>query len=237
MNPDRRTAIAAGVLFILATAAGLAGTAVLGTALDGPDYLSTLPTDATRVLVSALLSFVAACGSAGIAIALYPVLRKFNEGLALGSVGFRLIEAVFYIVGTLCLLSIFTLSREAMGATGQDASYLQTLGHLLLTAKDLAGFVLGVMAFCIGGISYYYVFYRSNLVPRWLSAWGLIALVTLFAAALITLFDGEPYSVSGSLVFLAFPIALQEMVLAVWLIVKGFNPSAIAALSRSAQAN
>jgi hypothetical protein len=228
MNPNRRIAVTAGVLFILATAAGLAGTAVLGTALDGPDYLSRLSMDGNRILVSALLSFVAACGSAGIAIALYPVLRKYSEGLALGSVGFRLIEAVFYIVGTLCLLSIFALSRQSAGASGQAAASAQTVGHLLLTAKDLAGFVFGVMAFCIGACLYYIVFYRTNLVPRWISVWGLIAVVTLFAAALITLFDGEPYSVSGNLVFLAFPIALQEMVLAVWLIVKGLSPAAIA---------
>jgi hypothetical protein len=231
MNAMQRTAKVAGILFILATAAGLAGTGVLGSALEAPDFLSQISVQGNRVLVSALLSFVAACGSAGIAIALYPVLRKLNEGLALASVGFRLIEAVFYTVGTLCLLSLMALSQQAAGATGQDAHYLQAIGRLLLTAKDLAGFVLGVMAFCIGGGLYYVVFYRTRLIPRWLSAWGLIALVLLFSAVLITLFDGEPYSVSGNLVFLAFPIALQEMVLAVWLIAKGFNPSAVESVS------
>ena len=223
MNAMQRTAKVAGVLFILATAAGLAGTGVLGSALDAPDFLSQISVQGNRILVSALLSFVAACGSAGIAIALYPVLRRFNEGLALGSVGFRLIEAVFYTVGTLCLLSIFALSQESAGLSGDAAVYIETLGRLLLTAKDLAGFVLGVMAFCIGGGMYYAVFYRTRLIPRWLSVWGLIALGLLFSAVIITLFDGEPYSVSGSLVYLAFPIALQEMVLAVWLIAKGFD--------------
>ena len=226
MNAMQRTAKVAGILFILATAAGLAGTGVLGSALDAPDFLSQISAEGNRILVSALLSFVAACGSAGIAIALYPVLRKFNEGLALASVGFRLIEAVFYTVGTLCLLSIFALSQESAGVSGDAAIYIETLGRLLLTAKDLAGFVLGVMAFCIGGGLYYVVFYRSRLIPRWLSVWGLIALALLFSAVLITLFDGEPYSVSGNLVFLASPIALQEMVLAVWLIAKGFNQGA-----------
>jgi hypothetical protein len=93
------------------------------------------------------------------------------------------------------------------------------------------------MAFCIGAGLYYVVFYRSRLIPRWLSAWGFIALVLLFSAVLITLFDREPYSVSGNLVFLAVPIALQEMVLAVWLIVKGFNASAIVSLPGPAQAD
>ena len=228
MDQHRKTAVAAGILFIVATSASLAGDAVLGSALDTPDFLGTLSLAGNRVLVSALLSFVAACTSAAIALALYPVLRKFSEGWAIGSVGFRLIEGMFYGVSTLCLLTMFALSRQAAAAGGQAASYAQTLGHVLLAAKDLAGFVLAVMAFCIGAGSYYYVFYRSNLIPRWLSAWGLIALVLLFSAVMITLFDGEPYSVSGGLIFLALPIALQEMVLAVWLIAKGFNPSALA---------
>ena len=123
MNAMQRTAKVAGILFILATAAGLAGSGVLGSALKAPDFLSQISRQGNRVLVSALLSFAAACGSAGIAIALYPVLRKFNEGLALGSVGFRLIEAVFYTVGTLCLLSIFALSQESAGVSG-DAAHL-----------------------------------------------------------------------------------------------------------------
>ena len=226
MDQNRRTAVAAGIFFIVATTASLAGDAVLGSALEGPEFLSGLYMAGNGVLVSALLSFVAACTSAAIAMALYPVLRKFSEGWALASVGFRVIEGMFYGVGTLCLLTMFALSRQAAGAGGQMVQYAQALGHVLLAAKDLAGFVLGVMAFCIGAASYYYVFYRSNLIPRWLSAWGLIALVLLFSGVMITLFDGEPYSVSGGLIFLALPIALQEMVLAVWLIAKGFNPSA-----------
>jgi len=120
------------------------------------------------------------------------------------------------------------LSQEFVNAGGQRASYFQTFGHLLLTARDLAGFVFGAIAFCLGALMYYSVFYQSKLIPRWLSVWGLIATVLLLSAVLLTLFDGEPFSISGGLIILALPIAVQEMVLAVWLIVKGFNPSAIA---------
>jgi len=101
----------------------------------------------------------------------------------------------------------------------------------LLTTRDSAGFIFAVIAFCLGALMYYAVFYRSKLIPRWLSVWGLIAIVLLLSAVFITLFDGDPYSISGTLIWLALPIALQEMVLAVWLIVNGFNPSAIASLS------
>jgi hypothetical protein len=225
MNTDRKTAIIAGVLFITATAASLTGNGLTGSILDAPDYLARVSSSGNRVMVGALLSFLAAAGSAGIAIALYPVLKRYGEGLALGAVGFRLIEAVFYIVGALCLLSLLTVSQQFVGAGDQSASYFQNVGLLLLTARDAAGFVFAVIAFCLGALMYYAVFYRSKLIPRWLSVWGLIAIVLLLSAVFITLFDGEPYSISGKLIWLALPIALQEMVLAVWLIVKGFNSS------------
>jgi len=231
MNADRKIAIIAGVLFITATAASLLGNGLTGSILAAPDYLASVSSSGNRVMVGALLSFLAAAGSAGIAIALYPVLKRYDAGLALGAVGFRLIEAVFYIVGALCLLSLLTVSQQSVNAGDQSASYFQNVGHVLLTTRDSADFVLAVIAFCLGALMYYAVFYRSKLIPRWLSVWGLIAIVLLLSAVFITLFDGDPYSISGTLIWLALPIALQEMVLAVWLIVNGFNPSAIASLS------
>ena len=228
MNTDRKVAIIAGVLFITATAASLIGNGLTGSILDAPDYLARVSSSGNRVMVGALLSFLAAAGSAGIAIALYPVLKRYDAGLALGAVGFRLIEAVFYIVGALCLLSLLTVSQQFVSAGDQSASYFQNVGHVLLTTRDSAGFVFAVIAFCLGALMYYAVFYRSKLIPRWLSVWGLIAIVLLLSAVFITLFDGEPYSISGNLVFLALPIALQEIVLAVWLLAKGFNPPKVA---------
>ena len=216
-------------MFIVATAASLLGSSFTGSILDAPDYLSSAASNSNRLLVGALLSFAAAVASSSIAISLYPLLKRYGEGLALGAVGFRLVEGVFYIVGAICLISLSAVGREYVDAGGQSASYLQSVGHLLLTVHDLAGFVFGVLAFGLGSLMYLYLLYQSRLVPRWLSAWGLIAIVLLMSAVLITLFDGEPFSISGNLIILALPIALGELVLAVWLIVKGFNRSAIAA--------
>lgn len=222
MNTDRKIAIVAGALLIIATTASLVGSSITKSVPGALDELAGMPANGNAIMVGALLTFIAAATSAGIAIALYPVLRKYNEGLALGAVGFRLMEAVFYIVGAICLVVLFTMSR-VVNAEGQAT--WQTLRHLLLTGHDLASFVFGVFAFCIGALMYYYILFRTKLIPRWLSIWGLVAIVALLATALLTLFDGEPYSISGTLLILAVPIALQEMVLAVWLIVKGFNPA------------
>ncbi len=235
MNTDRKIAIIAGALFVIATAASLLGTSLTGSILGAPDYLIRISSNGNEAAAGALAEFIAAAASASIAISLYPILRKHNEGLALGAVGFRLIEGVFYIVGAVCLLALFSLGQHFVSAGGHDASYFQTLGQLLLTARDLAVYVFGVLAFCVGALAYYYIFYQTKLIPRWLSAWGLLAILSLLSAALLTMFGGGPFSISGGLLVLALPIAVQEMVLAVWLIAKGFNPSAIASGSVSAE--
>lgn len=237
MNTKRRTAIIAGVLFIIATAASLLGSGLTGSIVGAPDYLVQVAANKNLVVLGALLTFVAAAGSAGIAISLYPVLRKHNEGLALGAVAFRLVEAVFYIVGALGLLSLLSLGQEYASAGSQAAPTLQVLGTLLLAVRSWAGFVFGVISFCMGAAMYYYVLYQSRLIPRWLSTWGLAGLALVFSMALLIAFGERPSGPSGLLVLLAVPIALQEIVLAVWLIVKGFNPSAIASLSAKAATN
>jgi hypothetical protein len=105
----------------------------------------------------------------------------------------------------------------------------------LLAIKGWAG-ELAVISFTLGALMYYYVFYRSKLVPRWLSGWGLLAAAASLAAVLLSI-TGRIEPFSTVFILLQLPIGVQEMVLAVWLIVKGFNPSAVASLSAKAAAN
>jgi len=220
----RSTARIAGVLWIVATAASLASTPFLSHINDS-NYLSTVSVNGNEVTVGALLAFIAAIASATIAISLFPVLRKYNEGLALGAVGLRLIEGVFYIVGVVFLLSLLSLSQDFVKAASPDASF-QTTGTVLLSAYHSATNVASLLAFCLGALSYYYIFYQARLVPRWLSGWGLVgAAMTLFAG-LLGLF-GVIGPLSTPQVVLALPIAVQEMAIAVWLIFKGFNPAVV----------
>jgi hypothetical protein len=225
MNSYRKNAIIVGVLFITAIVAPLLSFPFTRH-IDAPDYLINVSANATQVTIGALLELIMAVACVGIAIWLYPVLKKHNEALALGSVGFRIIEGVFYIVGVVGLLSLVTLSREFVKAGAPDASYFQSLGTLLLAARDWAG-VLGSFAFILGALMYYYIFYQSKLIPRWLSVWGLIGVPFWIAAELLLMF-GLIEHFSTNAILLDIPIAINEMVLAVWLIVKGFNPSAIA---------
>ena len=153
-------------------------------------------------------------------------MRKHNEGLALGSVGFRLIEEALYIGIVVCLLLLVTLSQESATAGAVASSAYEVPAALLMAARDLLGEV-AVLAFGLGALMYYWVFHQSRLVPRWLSAWGLVAIALVMVSGLLVML-GLTAPMSTTQIVLALPIFLQEMVLAVWLIAKGFNPSAIA---------
>jgi Domain of unknown function (DUF4386) len=216
---DLKAARLTGVLFIIATVVNLLG-AVVRPGLTGTDYLGRLAAEPDRVAASALLLLIAAFACAGIAVALYPVLRRTAAGLALGSVVFRTLEAVMYAVAIVSLLSLSTLGQASVAAGPADRAALGAIGGLLLSLREHAS-TIGVFAFCLGAFLYYIAFFRSGLIPRWLSGWGVVAIGMLAAAGVLALFAGRPVT---DYVPLAASIFLQEMVLAVWLIAKGFSP-------------
>jgi len=230
MNSYRNNAIMAGVLFIIATVVGVLGNVrFLIPLLDAPDYLIQISANENQVIIGVLLMLIAAFASASIAICLYPILKKHHEALALGSVGFRVMEGMLYIVGVVCTLSLLTLSQEYVTAGASNASLYQISGTLLLAVKTWAG-MLSVIAFTTGAMMYYYIFYQSKLVPRWLSGWGFLAAALSLASALLAI-SGLLIPLSPVFIVFNLLILVQEMVLAVWLIVKGFNPSVIASKS------
>jgi hypothetical protein len=235
MNYFRKTAISVGVLFIVATVLGVLGRSFLQPILDAQDYLIKISANENQVIIGGLLALLAAFACAGIAIGLYPVLKKHHEALALGSVGFRLMEGMLYIIGVVALLSLLTLSQEYVTAGASNASLFQASGTSLLAVRDWAG-KLSIIAFTLGALMYYYVFYQSKLIPRWLSGWGFIGAALSLAGALLAI-SGQIIYFSTPFILIQLPIGVQEMVLAVWLIVKGFNPSAIASGSAKTATN
>ncbi len=229
MRSINRTAIIVGVLFIIGTAAGMLSVVFTGDILGSPDYLIKISANENQVIVGVLFVLIMAAACASIAIWLYPILRKYDEALALGAVGFRLMEGVLYIVSVIGLILLLSLSQEFIKAGTPDSSYFQTLGVLLLAGYNWVGNVPLLLTWCIGALMYYYIFYQTKLIPRWLSGWGIIGIILCMVASLLVMFRLlDPLSTIQ--VVFNLPILLQEMVLAVWLIVKGFNPSAIASL-------
>ena len=216
----RSAAVTAGVLFIVATVASVAGSALSGSALDRPLQLAGLSEHAARVDAGLLLQLIAAGASVGIALALYPVLRTWGRSLSLGSVVFRTMEALLYVVAVVGALSLSGLAQRFADADVAQRASVQAVGDALLDVRDQAN-IAAVMAFSVGALMYYYLLYRSRLVPRWLSGWGILAIILMFVACLLALFGHHPVT---TYVPLALPIAAQELVLAVWLIAKGFTP-------------
>jgi len=226
MNSPRKTAIIVGVLFILALVLFLIGQALYEPILSSPDYLDNAYPNRVIVIIGILLEFISALTVIFIPILLYPIIKKHSEVLALGYVSFRLFEAVLLSLAQIYKLSLVKLSQDYLNGGGVDALYFQNTGNSIQSViywVDHGGLIY-LVAFSIGASILYSALYKSKLIPRWLSIWGLIGAVAIFAGSIIATFD-------ISLVFAmlsVIPIALQEQVMAIWFIFRGFNSSAIA---------
>ena len=119
----------------------------------------------------------------GVAITLYPILKKHNESLALGHVGSRLVAVAFNVIGVIILLLLLTLSQEFVKAEAPVSSHLQTIGELLRMGRDLANHVGMILVLSVGGLLFYYLLYLTKLVPRWLSGWGLVGTAVTITAS------------------------------------------------------
>jgi hypothetical protein len=223
---NRNIARTMGILYILGTILGFLSRALRGPIQSAPDLLASISANGHQVTLGALFVLTGALALAMIPVVGYPVLRKHDEILALGYVVFRgALESFFYMATFVSLLLLLPLS-QVYQAGSPDASNLRVLANVLLEAKEIE--ILGTIVFPLGGLMFYYLLFQSKLVPRWLSVWGIIGLIMTIAAFQLVMFGflGPTSTISD---VLQLPIFLQEMVLAVWLIVKGFNPSAIAA--------
>ena len=222
MSTHRKTATIVGVLFIIGTVGGILSVVFTEPILGDPDYLDKISASENQIIIGMLFILVMGFALVMVPVMLFPLLKKHNEVLALGAFVFRgVLEAVCYILSANNLLFLILLSREYIEAGAPDASHFQTLGAILLEADTyIFNGVLGIV-FPIGALMIYYLLYQSKLIPRWLSAWGFLGAIPYLASFLLAFFGLE-------LGILMLPLALQEMVMGVWLIVKGFNPSAIA---------
>jgi hypothetical protein len=225
MDTNRKTAIIVGVLFIIGTVAGILSVVFTGAILNAPDYLMKVSANENKIIIGALFVLVMGFVLAMVPVIMFPIFKKYNEVLAIGYVVFRgALETITSIIIAISWLLLLPLSQEYVKAVSPDTSYFQTFGTLLQRVAQLP---MGVFVFGLGALIFYYLLYQSKLIPRWLSVWGIIAIILSLITGVLILF-GLQSDFSASNFIMNFPIFLQEMVMAVWLIVKGFNPSAIA---------
>jgi hypothetical protein len=227
---NRKTAAIVGVLYIIGTVAGVLSMVVSWGILDAPDYLNMVASNASRAQLTALLILVMGLPLSMVPVMMFPILKRQNEALAIGYVVFRgALEAFTYIALAICWLLLVVVARQYVDSGSVVTSQFGSLGILLVKAQDPIMAVGGIV-FGLGALMFYYLLYQARLIPRWISGWGIVAAVSYAAGGLTAMFG-------TTLDILLMPMFLQEMVMAVWLIVKGFNPVSIASLSAKTATN
>ncbi|MBP2643809.1 MAG: putative rane protein [Firmicutes bacterium] len=174
MNSNRKTAITFGILLITGIFFGILSSVP---ALEYPNYLIKLSSIKLQVLMAAFFQFAMATVYVCIAVLLYPIIKKYNEGIALGYFGFRIIGAMFLFVGIVSLLLLVFMSQSFVSASQPDSPHFQTIGQLLRAGRDWMNHVAMILPWSIGGLILYYCFFRMKLIPIWLSVWGLLVLL------------------------------------------------------------
>ena len=222
----RKTALAAGIFYLI-TFVSIPALALYGPVKNHRDWiLSSGPR--TAVLAGGLLEVIVALAGIGTAVTLYPVVKRQNQGAALGFVTARVLEAAMIFTGAVSLLSLLTLRQDLAGTPGAGtaalitaaASHAAVYNWTFLLSQTL---MPGINALLLGSLMY-----RSRLVPRVIPLTGLtggpLLIIAVFAALL-----GQHSAVTGLAALPVIPVAAWEFSLGVWLIVKGFNPSPITA--------
>ena len=222
MDPNtRKTSIVVGSLFILGTAFGLLSGPFLNPSLNSPDYLVKIAENQGQVSLGGLFILLMGLACAAIGPAMYPVLKKFSPGLSIGAVSFRLIEGLLEILLAMLIYLLVAAGKNLNLSGIQNLAAFQPVASVLKAGMDWLNAGAMLIPWCIAAFMYYLVFYQHKLLPRWMSLWGFVGIgLSLVSTALNFI---NPDFVQYQFLF-SLPIFLQELVMAGWMILKGFNP-------------
>lgn len=213
--PDQKIIRIVGVLFILQLLTAIISySVILEPVLHKPDFVYYLSNNSTMVIITMFLDLSVGLMVFGIAILLYPILKKYNERIALWYVGLRLNELICFVLAGVILLTLLNISRKY---SPEEASLLDALAYYLRNARGRVQDI-SLIIYCCGTFMLYYLFYSHKLIPRFLSVWGMIAVLLLFTEITANIFNT---SAGGMLIMM--PMGLQELFLGGWLIVRGMN--------------
>jgi len=230
MREHRAAATTAGILYIIGTVAGVLSKVVAIAPVSGAhDRLAAGAQHSGSVVTGALLVLVMGLSLAFVPVVLFPVLRRVDEVLAIGYLVVRgAVETACYVIAALSWLLLLPLGEAMSAGPGTASPAGVRLGNLLVDSVDVSA--VTAIVFCLGGVMFYLLLYRSRIVPRWIAVWGLAAAPFYAAAFVLAAYDAiGTDSAAQSLLYL--PLAVQEMVLAVWMIARGFRPAAVSPAS------
>jgi len=181
------------------------------------DSFVNISNNLTQMRISILLALFTSVGIIVLAVLLFVVLHKQNKTIALVALGLYLAEAILLAVSKIGIFALIPLSLEYVKAGTPDSSYFQILGTLFF-GVDRWGDNIHMLFFCLGGILWYSLFYKSKYLPRVLSVWGLLAVSLALIGTLLVIFDFEPS------IILVIPNGLFELAIGLWLMFKGIRP-------------
>ena len=222
MSDARRTAVIVGVLFIVGTCAGVSSLACTGTILGSSDYLAAVSANQVSMQAGVIFLLLMGFSLAMVPILMFPILKKNDEALALGYVVFRGgLETATYVAVAVAWIALISVSADFARPGTLMASPLQAESAVLKKMADSSQ-LLTVFVFGLGALIFYWLLYKSRLIPRWLPTWGFVAIALHLTTGVLQLF-GVVSASSRLLTVMNLPIFLQEMVMAVWLISRGFS--------------
>lgn len=221
MDLNRKISKAFGILLISGIIFGIFSSVP---ALESQDYLLKLSSIKLQVLIATFFQFAMASVYVCIAVLLYPVIKHYNERIALGYFSFRIIGAMFLFIGIVSLLLLLFISQEFVSSGQPDLSHFHTIGQILRVGRDWMNHVAMILPWSIGGLLLYFCFFRMKIIPSWLSLWGLVGSTLTITTTLLLMFDLIRI-VTPIYFIMLMPNAIFELVLAVYMIIKGFRTS------------
>ena len=226
----RTNAIWAGIFFIIATAFLFVGEAFYGPGLSDPDVLNAASAAENDITLGVLIEFACVLAIPLVAIALYPVLRRVSISLAVGYVAFRLFEAAVFFQMEVNKLLVLDISRSYVASPTESTEQIDLLIATLTGGEAWSGTSgpLYNLVFVVGMVMLNWMLWTSRLVPRWISGWGLVSAAMLGGLAIIIMFVEVESALAVTLIA---PLAVQEMVLALRFIFKGFDTAALERLA------
>lgn len=207
-----------GVIYLAGMVIGIAGNLLIQSILGTPDYLSAISPNIIKLRIGALLWLMPAVGDLAHGILMFPILKRYNEGIATGYLGFRIIDAVFISVHVLFVLIQIPIGSEFLKTGGSNAFYLQTFSSVFIMVNHYS-YQIGMIFVGLAGLILCYSFYRSKLVPRFLANWGLIGYVTILCGSVLECLGFDMHLIH------TIPGGLWELFIGVWLLARGFNSS------------
>lgn len=214
-----RIARISGILILIGIVTGIFS---IIPAVENIRFLKDVSKDVDAVYIGGIFQFLLLPIYLCFTLLIYPVLQQSNKPLALGFLGFRFMAGTFQLIGVLLLPLFIELSHYYTSSNTINLNQIEITGNLLLTVRDLINHFGVIVATSLGNLLFYFLFLNNQLIPRWLSIWGMVGNLLIVLAGFFLLFN-KIEVVSIEYAYLSGPIVIQEIILALWLIFKGFN--------------